>query len=183
MIGPLLGAGGYGTAALGAWVWLSYNSLIDLRQRVRRAWSQVDVQLKRRNDLIPRLVEVVQALRSHEADTQGALAQLRSQLAATAPGETGPDPHGLGKMLLALRERYPELKAQEGFTRLQDNLVDTENRIALARGYFNEIATHFNTRLQTVPERFVAQLARMQPKPLMAAAEFERAPLRVKLAE
>lgn len=183
MVGPGLGVAGYVTAAIGAWVWLSYNSLIDLRQRVRRAWSQVDVQLKRRIDLIPPLVEVVQALRTHETETQTALTELRAQLAATAPGEAGPDPHGLGTMLLALREQYPELKAQDGFARLQHNLTDTENRIALARGYFNEIATHFNTRLQSVPERFVAQLARMQPKPLMATAAFERAPVQVALAD
>jgi hypothetical protein len=181
--GPVLGAVGYGLAAAGAWVWLAYNSLIDLRQRVRRAWSQVEVQLKRRNDLIPNLVEVVKALRSHEAETQSALADLRMQLGATPPGEAGPDHHGLGDRLLALRERYPELKASQGFEVLQRSLADTENRIALARGYFNEIATHFNTRLQTVPERYVSQLAGMKPKPLMAAAEFERAPVKVTLAD
>lgn len=183
MIAPALAAAGYVTAAMGAWVWLSYNSLIDLGQRVRRAWSQVDVQLQRRNDLIPPLVEVIRASRGHEADTQTALAELRTQLAATAPGEAGPDPNGLGPMVLALRERYPEFKAHQGFEKLQHNLTDTENRIALARGYFNEIATHFNTRLQTVPERFVAQLARMKPRPLMAAADFERAPVKVTLAD
>jgi hypothetical protein len=182
-IGPVVGACAYVVAAVGAWFWLSYNSLIDLRQRVRRAWSQVEVQLKRRNDLIPTLVEVVKALRSHEAETQTALAELRTQLNATAPGETGPDPHGLGGRLLALSERYPDLKAVQGFQSLQRNLADTENRIALARGYFNEITTHFNTRLQTVPDRFVAQLAGMKPKPLMAAAEFERAGVKVNLAD
>jgi hypothetical protein len=182
-VGPGMGAAGYLGVAICTWVWLSYNSLIDLRQRVRRAWSQIDIQLKRRNDLIRPLVAVVQAMRSHEADTQAALAELRSQLTATEPGEAGPDPHGLGTMLMALREKYPELNAQEGFAILQHNLIDTENRIALARGYFNEIATHFNTRLQTVPDRFVGRLAGMQPKVLMSAAEFERASVQVVLAE
>jgi hypothetical protein len=183
LFGLVVGGCGYVAAAAGTWLWLAYNSLIDLRQRVRRAWSQVEIQLKRRNDLIPTLVEVVKALRSHEAETQTALAELRTQLSATAPGEAGPDPHGMGGMLLGLSERYPDLKAVQGFAGLQRNLADTENRIALARGYFNEIATHFNTRLQIVPERFVAQLAGMKPKPLMATAEFERAAVRVTLAD
>jgi len=177
-----LGGFGYLAAAGLAWLWLAYNSLIDLRQRVRRAWSQVDVQLKRRSDLIPNLVEVIQALRGHETETQTALAGLRAQLEATPPGVTGPDAHAISARLRALIERHPELKAQDGFVQLQRNLADTENRIALARGYFNEITTHYNTRLETVPERFVARLAVMKPQALMAAAEFERAPVAVELA-
>ena len=74
-----------------------------------------------------------------------------------------------------MAERYPELKANELFLKLQQNLIETEQRIALARGYFNEIATHFNTRLEQVPDRYVAAIAAMKPQPLMAANEFERA--------
>jgi hypothetical protein len=180
--GLLLGGAGYLAAAAGGWLWLAYNSLVDLRQRVHRAWSQVEVQLKRRHDLIPSLVEVVRSSKAHEAETQTALAGLRAQLSATPPGRDGPDYEGLTAPLRALIERYPELQAQEGFDALQRNLADTENRIALARGYFNEIATHFNTRLETVPERFVARLAGMQPQVLMAAARFERAALEINLA-
>jgi hypothetical protein len=181
-IGLLILAGVlYGLIASFAWLWMAYNSLIDLRQRVRRAWSHVDVQLKRRHDLIPNLVEVVQGLRDHEREVQTELAEMRTQLSATPPGDSGPDHRGLKASVLALAEKYPQLKAHEGFERLQRNLSDTEQRIALARGYFNEIATHFNTRLETIPEKFVAQVAAMKPQVLLAAQEFERAPVNVEM--
>jgi len=184
--GPLAGwlvltAALYGLGALLTWLWMAYNSLIDLRQRVRRAWSQAEVQLKRRHDLIPNLIEVVQGLRDHERDVQTDLAALRTQLTATAPGASGPDYRGLNASIVVLAEKYPRLKAHEGFEKLQQNLSNTEQRIALARGYFNEIATHYNTRLQTIPERFVARIAGMTPRALLAAQDFERAPVRVEM--
>jgi hypothetical protein len=86
------------------------------------------------------------------------------------------------RTVIGIAERYPELKANESFLALQKTLSDTEQRIALARSYFNEIAMHFNTRLEIVPERYVAQLGAMKPQPLMAANEFERAPVKVELA-
>jgi hypothetical protein len=171
----------YGFMAALAWLWMAYNSLIDLRQRVRRAWSHVDVQLKRRHDLIPNLVEVVKGLRDHEGELQTELAALRAQLSATPPGVSGPDYQGLNASIRLLAEKYPQLKANEGFEGLQRNLSDTEQRIALARGYFNEIATHFNTRLETIPEKFVARIANMKAQSLLAAQEFERAPVRVEM--
>jgi hypothetical protein len=79
-------------------------------------------------------------------------------------------------------EHYPDLKASESFLRLQQALVDAEQRIALARDYFNDIATFYNTRIEIVPDRFVASLARLHPQMLMSAADFERAPIQVKLA-
>lgn len=175
------GLGYLGVFALG-WVWMVYNSLIDLRQRVRQAWSQVEVQLKRRFDLIPRLVETVKGLRDYEQTLQTEVAALRNELTATPPGEPGPDYRACTKTLVAIAERYPELKAQESFTSLQQNLVDTEQRIALARGYFNDIATFYNTRIEVVPDRWIAALGGLQPQPLMAANDFERAPVAVALA-
>ncbi len=172
----LAGAGYLFTAVLG-WVWMVYNSLVGLRQRVRQAWSQVDIQLKRRFDLIPNLVETVKGYRDHEARLQTELAQIRSQMIATPPGVTGPDYAAVTKTLFAIREAYPELNASESFLRLQKELSDTEQRIALARGYFNEIAYHYNVRLEIIPDRFVARLALLQPQPLMAANDFERAPV------
>ncbi len=165
------------------WVWMVFNSLVGLRQRVRQAWATLDVQLKRRHDLIPNLVQVVKGLRDHESSLQTELAELRSQREATGPGEPGADFHGLGNIVIGIAERYPELKAQESFLELQRELVNTEQRIALARGYFNEIATFYNTRLEIVPDRFIAQIARLQPQALLAAADFERAPVEVKFAE
>lgn len=164
-----------------AWVWMVFNSLVDLRQRVRQAWSLVDVQLKRRHDLIPNLVEVVNGYRRHEQELQTALTTLRSELAATPPGEAGADYRAVHQIVRALAERYPELKASESFLSLQQTLAETEQRIALARGYFNDIATHYNTRLETVPERYVGSLVSMKPQVLMAANDFERQSVRVDL--
>ena len=177
-----LAAGYLALTALG-WVWMAFNSLVGLRNRVRSAWSLIDVQLKRRYDLIPRLVETVAALRSHEASTQTGLAALRNQLTATPPGVAGPDFSGCAPSLRAIVEAYPNLKSDTAFLRLQHELVETEQRIALARSYFNDIATYFNTRLEIVPDRWIAALGQMQPQALLAATDFERAAVQVKLAE
>ena len=164
-----------------AWVWMVYNSLVDVRQRVRAAWALVDIQLKRRFDLIPNLVDCVKGYRDHEAQLQTELAALRSQMSATAPGVTGPDHTAISVQVVAIAERYPELKADQAFLSLQKTLSDTEQRIALARSYFNDIATHYNTRLETVPEKFVAALGAMKPQALMEANDFERAAVTVDL--
>ncbi len=175
-------AAGYLAVGLLAWVWMVFNSFVDLRQRVRQAWSLVDIQLKRRFDLIPNLVSCVKGFRDYEAQLQTELASLRSQLNATAPGVAGPDHVAVSKTIIAIAERYPELKASTAFLSLQKTLSDTEQRIALARSYFNEIATHYNTRLEIVPEGWVARLGTMKPQPLMAANDFERAPVTVDLS-
>ncbi len=175
-------AAAYLCAGFLAWVWMVFNALVDVRQRVRAAWALVDIQLKRRFDLIPNLVNCVKGYRDHEAQLQTELAALRSQLAATPPGVAGPDHGAVSNRVIAIAERYPELKANESFLALQKSLSDTEQRIALARSYFNEIATHYNTRLEIVPEKFVAALGAMKPQPLMAANEFERAAVTVSFA-
>jgi hypothetical protein len=169
-------------SALG-WVWMAFNSLIGLRNRVRQAWSLVDVQLKRRHDLIPRLVETVAALRTHEASTQIAVAQLRGQMEATPPGVSGPDFSGCAPTLRAVAEAYPNLKTDAAFLALQRQLVETEQRIALARSYFNDIATYLNTRREIIPDRWIAALGGVQPQALLAAEDFERAAVAVKLAD
>ena len=163
------------------WIWMVFNSLVDVRQRVRAAWSLVDIQLKRRFDLIPNLVNCVKGYRDHEAQLQTELAALRSQLDATPPGVAGPDHGAVSRTVIGIAERYPELKANDAFLALQKTLADTEQRIALARSYFNEIATHYNTRLEIVPERYVALLGAMKPQPLMEANDFERAAVTVNL--
>ncbi len=175
-------AGAFVLAWLVGWFWMLYNSLIDLRQRVRQAWSNVDVQLKRRHDLIPALVAAVSGMRDYEQHVQAELTGLRTQLQATPPGQAGPDPAAVAPLVRAITEAYPELKSSESFLDLQRQLSDTEQRIALARSYFNDIATFYNTRLQVVPDRFAARLARLQPESLMAATDFERAPVAVAFA-
>jgi hypothetical protein len=180
---PLVAAaGGFAFALLLGWVWVVYNSLINLHHMVEQGWSQVDVQLKRRYDLIPNLLETVRGYRAYESEIQKLLAEMRTQTEATPPGVAGPDFKGIAPMLNVIVERYPELKANESFLRLQQALVDAEQRIALARDYFNNIATFYNTRLDIIPDRFVAALARLRPQTLMAAADFERAPVQVRLA-
>ena len=165
------------------WLWMAFNSMVELRQRVRQAWSNVDVQLKRRSDLIPRLVEIVKGLRDYERTVQTELARLRSELSATAPGEPGPDPTACRASVTAIAEQYPELKTSGTFPALMQELAQTEDRIALARAYFNDIATFYNTRLEIIPDRYIAALGAMQPQPVMAADNFARQPVVVNLAK
>ena len=165
------------------WFITVYNSLVELRQRVEQGWSQVDVQIKRRHDLIPNLLNAVKGYRDHEAETQTALAAMRSQMNATAPGEKGDDFHAVQSQVQILKEAYPELKADENFLALQKSLSETEQRIALARAYFNDIATFYNTRLGVIPDRFIASVGAMKPRALMEANDFERAPVDVKFAD
>jgi hypothetical protein len=171
----------YLVAGVIAWVWLVYNRLIALRQRVRLASSLIEVQLKRRHDLIPRLVAVVAGVKDHEAQVQTALAALRAQAMATPIGVAGPDFTGLAVSIRAVAEAYPELKAQESFAALQNQLVETEQRVALARAYYNDIATQWATRLEIIPDRWVAALGSMKPEPLLVASDFERAAVNVEL--
>ena len=171
-----------GCWALG-WVWMVFNSLVHLRQMVTQAWANVDVQLLRRADLIPNLVNAVKGFRDHERTVHESLALLRSQAQATRPGQSGPDPVATRRAILAIVERYPQLKANGAFARLQQQLADTENRIALAREYFNNIASHYNRRLEIVPDSAVAWLGGLRPQPLFDAAGFERQPVTVKLAQ
>jgi hypothetical protein len=176
-------AGAYvGSWAL-AWVWNVFNDLIGLRNRVREGWVLIDIQLKRRHDLIPNLVRIVGALRDHEGTVQTQLATLRAQAAATMPGQKGADPQAVRPALAIVMEKYPVLKAMPAFLQLQAQLVETEERIALARDYYNNIATHFNTRIQQVPQRFVALLAVMRPFELLSAQDFERALVKVDFAK
>ncbi len=164
------------------WIITVYNSLVELRQRVEQGWGQVDIQLKRRHDLIPNLVDSVKGYRDYEASTQEALAEMRKQLSATAPGQAGADFHSILDQVNILKEAYPDLKANENFLALQKSLSDTEQRIALARSYFNSIATFYNTRLEVVPDCYIAALGAMKPRALMEANDFERAPVEVKFA-
>src|ERR1019366_9312284 len=111
-----------------------------------------------------------------------AVAGLRAQLSATRSGDPGPDFAGIAGTVRAVAERYPNLMAQEGFSRLQGQLVETEQRIALARAYYNDIATHFSTRASQIPDAWLAAVGGIRSEPLLAAADFERAPVRVSLS-
>jgi hypothetical protein len=177
----VIAIGSYLFIILLGWAWTVYNSLVNLGQRVKQGWSQVDIQLKRRNDLIPNLVQVVEGYAAHERGLQEMVAKMREQMSATPPGVAGPDYTGFMPMLRVTVESYPELKASELFLKLQKELSDTENRIALARDYFNQVVTFYNTRLEIIPDTFLARMMRLKPQTLMAAADFERAPVIVDL--
>jgi len=178
-----VGVGAGYLAAFGVgWVWMVYNSLVGLRERTRQGWSLVDVQLKRRHDLIPGLAAACAGLAAHESGVQTALAALRGQQQATPPGAPGADFAGVAGELRAVVERYPALMAQEGFAKLHRELVGTEQRVALARAYYNDIATAFATRLEIVPDRWVGALGRMKAPALLHAENFERATVTVKYA-
>lgn len=170
----------YLIAAALSWVWVVYNSLVSLRNSVDQAWSLVDVQLKRRSDLIPTLVSIVEGYQVHEEVVQVLTAELRAQVSTSAAGDQT-ELKGVAPTLHATTERYPELLAGETFLRLQRSLVETEQRIALARDYFNEIAFFYNTRLVVVPDMFVGKIAGLRSRPLLTAENFERASVEVKL--
>ena len=164
---------------ISTWVWMLFNSLVDVRNRVRQGWSLIEVQLKRRHDLIPPLVAAVDGLRMHEKEVTEAVTALRQQQQATPPGQPGPEYQGAAARLAVLVERYPVLKTSDAFLRLQHSLTETEQRIALARDYFNDITTAYNTRLEVFPDSLLARLFGFRAQPLLAAEDFERAPVAI----
>jgi hypothetical protein len=168
-------AGGYLAVAGLGWIWTVFNSLVCLRQSTRQAWGQVDIQLKRRADLIPNLVKVVEGYANHEKETQELVTALRGQVG------TGTHISGLAPSLRVVSERYPDLKASGLFLKLQKELSETEERIALARDYFNNIATFYNGRLQIVPDMFIGKMAGFKQENLLLATDLERAPVKVSL--
>ena len=171
---------GYASLWLAGWLVMMCNSLFDLRQRVRRAWANIDVELKRRADLLPNLTKIVTGMLEHEHKVQNLIAAMRAQGSATAPGKTGPDPAALSAPLKIIAEAYPQLKAQGLFLKLQKQLAETEDRIALARSYFNDIATFYNTRIAVFPDGLLAGLLGMRTHLLMNEAGFVRAPMQMK---
>jgi LemA protein len=139
---------------------LLYNRLVRLRNRVENAWAQVDVQLKRRYDLIPNLVETVKGYAAHERETFEAVTNARTRAqAAQGPAEQGAAEGILGQALgrlFAVAEAYPELQADENFRQLQDELAQTENRIAVSRQVYNDTVLTYNNAIQTVPAVLIA---------------------------
>ena len=181
--GAIVGGLGYALLAGGSRMMLIYNSMIDTRNRMRQGFSQIDIQLRRRADLIPPLVEVVEGIAEHEQAIQEALAEMRAESKVTGPGEPGDDPHALAPKLRVVAESYPVLKSDTHFLRLQEQLVETEQRLALARSYFNEIASEWNNRVEQFPDSILARLFRFHHQPLFEATDFERAPIEIDLAE
>jgi LemA protein len=148
-------------AALAAWVAVAYNRLVRLRNQVATAWSDIDVQLQRRHDLVPQLVAAVQGYAAHESAVFEAVTALRSRaLGLRDPAELGQVEaeleQALGRLLL-LREAYPDLRASENFARLQEDLVDVEEHLQYARRFYNGAVRDLNDIVQRVPDVLVAR--------------------------
>ena len=142
------------------YVAIAYNGLVSLRNRIENAWAQIDVQLKRRYDLIPNLVETVKGYAAHERETLEAVIEARNTaMAAEGPHDQAAAENmisGALKSIFALSEAYPDLKANENFLNLQEELTGTEGRIAYARQFYNDTVFRYNTKIQSVPTNIIA---------------------------
>lgn len=145
-----------------------YNRLVQSRNRVDNAWGQIDVQLKRRYDLIPNLVEAVKGYAAHEQETFEKVIEARNRAqGASSPAEQAEAENmltGALKSLFALAEAYPQLRASENFASLQAELSDTENKIAVARQIYNDTVLTYNNQVQTVPSNIVAAVTGFKPR-------------------
>ena len=139
-----------------------YNSLVTLRLRVKNAWSQIDVQLQRRFDLIPNLVETVKGYMTHESEVLTKVTDLRSAWAnATTVDEKAKLDNELSeslKTIMAVAENYPNLKANQNFSELQTELTNTENKISYSRQFYNDTVTRYNTKLEVFPSNIIASM-------------------------
>ena len=160
-------------AALAAWAMFAFNRLVRLRNQVKTAWADIDVQLQRRHDLVPSLVTAVQAYAGHESATLQAVSELRAQaLAQTQPARLGDVEAALERelgRLIALKEAYPDLKANQNFAQLQQELVQVEEQLQYARRFYNGAVRDYNDATQRFPALLVARSLGF------AAAEFFQA--------
>jgi LemA protein len=162
-----------------------YNSLVQLRVRCDSAWSDIDIQLKRRHDLIPNLVETVKGYAAHEKGTFENIAKFRSQaMQATSPADKAVAENqltGALKSLFAVAENYPELKASDQFTQLQASLSQTEDAIQNSRRYYNAVVRDLNTKIQSFPTNILAGMAGFTQRQFFEISEpTDREPVQVK---
>ena len=162
-------------AALVVWAVASYNRLVSLRNQVLNGWRQIDVQLKRRHDLIPNLVNAVRGSMDFERDTLTAVMDARAKaLGATGPADAaqkeGQLTQAVGR-LLAVAENYPALKSNENVRALQEELAATENKVGFARQFYNDIATSFNTAQQVFPTAIFASMFGFKPAELFEISD------------
>lgn len=161
-----------------------YNTLVQLRVRADNAWSDIDVQLKRRHDLIPNLVETVKGYAAHEKGTFENIARYRSAaMAATTPADKAAAENqltGALRQLFAVAENYPQLRASEEFTELQGSLSQTEDTIQNARRYYNAVVRDLNTRIQSFPTNLLAGMFGFQQRQFFETTDADREPVAVK---
>ena len=163
----------------------AYNTLVRLRQKVRNSWSQIDVQLQRRFDLIPNLVETVKGYMAHEEGVLEKVTELRTSWAKAGTvaekAELDNQLSGALKTIMAVSENYPDLKANQNFSELQQELQNTENKISFSRQFYNDSVTMYNTKLEVFPSNLVASIFGFKPEDLFKA-ESEEARHNVKVS-
>ena len=162
---------------------LIYNRLVRLRVRTENAWSQIDVQLRRRYELIPNLIESVKGYAAHERELFEEVARARSQAQEASGVQSQADAENQVtrslRQLLAVAENYPQLKANENFLALQEELTGTESKIAFARQFYNDQVASLNTLIQSFPSNIVARLAGATPREFFEIEEPTRGPVPV----
>ncbi len=139
-----------------------YNNLVSLRQKVKNSWSQIDVQLQRRFDLIPNLVETVKGYMQHESDILTKVTELRTSWAQAGSvkekSNLDNELSGALKTIMAVSENYPDLKANQNFSQMQEELQNTENKISFSRQFYNDSVTRYNTKLEVFPSNIIASM-------------------------
>lgn len=169
---------------LGVMVAMIYNRLVALRQTCNQAWGDIDVQLKQRHDVVPNLVETVKGYASHESETLEAVIKARqTAIDATSLGDLAQAENlltGALRQLFALSEAYPDLKANENFLSLQNELADLENKIAAARRFFNNAVSEYNTAAEQFPAVIFANMFGFSQRDFFEVAEAERGAPKVK---
>lgn len=165
------------------WIILAYNGLVRMRNRAKEAWADIDVQLKRRYDLIPNLVETVKGYAAHESSVLENVTKARANaMQATGSDKSGAEDalSGALKSLFAVAESYPQLKANENFAKLQDELTDTEDKIQAARRFYNGMVRDLNTRIQVFPSNMIAGMFHFAAMDFFGdITDEERAPVKV----
>ena len=165
--------------AIVLWAIFAYNRFITLINRTKEAWSDIDVQLKRRYDLIPNLVETVKGYATHERQAFENVTKARAQsMQATSPAAKGQAENmltGALKSLFAVAEAYPDLKANQNFAQLQSELSDTENKIQAARRFYNGNVRDLNTSIETFPSNLIANMFKFEPREFFELEEAEAA--------
>lgn len=171
-----------GAVLIVGFVIVTYNGLVGRRVETENAWSQIDVQLKRRYDLIPNLVETVKGYASHEKDTLEKVVQARNAAmnARTVPEQAQAENalSGTLKTLFAVAEAYPDLKANTNFMQLQEELTATENRIGFARQHYNDVVSGYNATLQSFPANLIGNTFGFRPADFFKLAPGEEATVR-----
>ena len=160
-----------------AFIVATYNGLVVARQKVKNAWSQIDVQLQRRFDLIPNFVETVKSYMKHEENTLTRVTELRSSwsnaITVDEKAELNNKLSGTLKTIMAVSENYPDLKANQNFLDLQEELRNTENKISFSRQFYNDSVTMYNTKLEVFPSNLIAGWFKFTTEPLFATESEE----------